>query len=212
MSLGGDHVVGSCAVKRPASTERGLRGCCSRGGTNVSLQSWASSPQGPPDMNVDLDNLGRPLVGRWTTEATHPAMPGTVIAGSSHVEWLDGEKFLLYGTHYDHPNFPDAISIIGDTDGLQMHYFDTRGVHRLFELTVSEDGWAIAMDRHSDPHAYAPNDQPFSQRMTYIFERGDQKVSGHGALSDNGVLDARRLAMELVRRAATRQRRRAHHV
>ena len=144
MSLGGDHVVGSCAVKRPASTERGLRGCCSRGGTNVSLQSWASSPQGPPDMNVDLDNLGRPLVGRWTTEATHPAMPGTVIAGSSHVEWLDGETFLLYGTHYDHPNFPDATSIIGDTDGLQMHYFDTRGVHRLFEVTVSEDGWAIA--------------------------------------------------------------------
>ena len=93
-----------------------------------------------------------------------------------------------------------------------MHYFDTRGVHRLFELTASEDGWAIAMDRHSDPHAYAPNDQPFSLRMTYIFERGDQKVSGHGALSDNGVLDARGLAMELVRRAAIRQRRRAHHV
>ena len=95
-------------------------------------------------MSNDLDNLGRRLVGRWTTEATHPAVPGTIIAGSSQFEWLDGEQFLIYRTHYDHPDFPDAISIIGDTDGLQMHYFDTRGVYRLFELTVSEEGWAIA--------------------------------------------------------------------
>jgi hypothetical protein len=78
-------------------------------------------------MNTDLQKLGPRLVGQWTTEATHPARPGTVILGSSQVEWLEGERFLIYRTYYDHPDFPDAISIIGNTDGFQMHYFDTRG-------------------------------------------------------------------------------------
>ena len=68
-----------------------------------------------------------------------------------------------------------------------MHYFDTRGVHRLFELSVSADGWAITMDRQSDTHSYASNDAPFSQRTTYTFEPGDQKMSGPGQLSHDDV-------------------------
>jgi hypothetical protein len=130
-------------------------------------------------MDSDLQSLGRRLVGRWTTEATHPAIPGTVISGSSQVEWLDGERFVIYRTHYDHPDFPDAISIIGDTEGLRMHYFDTRGVYRLFELTVAADGWAISMGLCGDP--------PFAQRMTYTFDEADQTMLGNGQLSYDDV-------------------------
>jgi hypothetical protein len=137
------------------------------------------SGQYSPIVNTDLQNLGRRLVGRWATEATHPAVPGTVIAGSSQVEWLEGERFLIYRTHYDHPDFPDALSIIGDTGGLRMHYFDIRGVYRLFELTVAADGWAIAMGLHGDP--------PFAQRMTYTYGHADQVMSGKGQLSRDGV-------------------------
>jgi hypothetical protein len=138
-------------------------------------------------MNTDLQSLGRRLVGRWTTEATHPAVPGTVISGSSQVEWLEGERFLIYRTQNDHPDFPDAISIIGDTDGLHMHYFDSRGVNRLFELTVADDGWAIAMGRDSDAGSFASSDAPFSQRLTYIFEDADQTMSAKGELSYDDV-------------------------
>ena len=130
-------------------------------------------------MNTDLQDLGRRLAGRWATEAIHPAVPDMVITGSSQVEWLEGERFLLYRTHYDHPDFPDAHSIIGDTDGLRLHYFDARGVYRLFEVTVAADGWAIAMGLHGD--------QPFAQRVTYVFERADQVMSGQGQLSYDGV-------------------------
>jgi hypothetical protein len=138
-------------------------------------------------MKNDLENLGRRLVGSWSTDATHPAMPGTIIFGSSQFEWLDGKQFLIYRTHYDHPDFPDAISIIGDTDRLQMHYFDSRGVHRLFQLTVSEEGWAIAMGRHSTARSFASGDSPFAQRMTYTFEDADKKMSGKGQLSHDDV-------------------------
>jgi hypothetical protein len=127
---------------------------------------------------TEIQKLGGRLVGRWTTEATHPAVPGTIIRGSSHAEWLEGERFLIYRTHYDHADFPDALSVIGETDGLQMHYFDTRGVYRLFDVTVAAGGWAIAMGRHADP--------AFSLRVTYEFEHADQKMLGKGQLSRDG--------------------------
>ena len=42
-------------------------------------------------------------------------VPGTVITGWGRFEWLDGEEFLIFRFHYDHAEFPDAISIFGDT-------------------------------------------------------------------------------------------------
>jgi hypothetical protein len=49
-------------------------------------------------MDSELQQLGRRLVGQWTTEATHPELPGTVISGLSQVEWLEGEQFLIFLT------------------------------------------------------------------------------------------------------------------
>src|SRR4051812_32797355 len=90
-----------------------------------------------------LQHLDR-LVGSWTAEATHPALPGTVLRGTAEFEWLDGKRFLIQRTHIDPPEFPDAISVIGFTDQdrvdeagkapppvegrMTMHYFDSRGV------------------------------------------------------------------------------------
>jgi hypothetical protein len=138
-------------------------------------------------MNSELQNLGGRLVGHWTTEATHPEMPGTVIAGSSHFEWLEGKRFLIFRSHYDHTDIPDAISIVGDTDGLHLHYFDSRGVYRLYALTVTADGWAFAMGRHSPAGAFASSDSPFSQRMTYTFDEADQQILAKGQLSYDDV-------------------------
>jgi len=138
-------------------------------------------------MSADLQTLGRRLVGRWTTEATHPAFPGTVVSGSSEVEWLEGEKFLIIRSRVDHPDFPDAISIIGDTDGLRMHYFDSRGVHRLYDVTIGDDGWAMKMDRRSPARSFASSSAPFSQRMTYTLEDADQTMSGKAQMSHDDV-------------------------
>jgi hypothetical protein len=138
-------------------------------------------------MNADLQSLGRRLMGRWTTEATHPGLPGAVVRGSSDIEWFEGGRFLIYRSQYDHPDIPDSISIIGDTDGLRMHYFDSRGVHRVLEVVVSDEGWEMAMDRHSSAGSFASPDAPFSQRMTYTFEDSDQTMSGKAKLSYDDV-------------------------
>jgi len=138
-------------------------------------------------MNADLQDLGRRLVGRWTTEATHRGLPGAIIRGSSEIEWLEGERFLIYRSSYDHPAIPDSISIIGDTDGLRMHYFDTRGVHRIFNVTVTSNGWDMAMDRHASAGSFASPDAPFSQRITYTFGDEDRTMSGKAMLSYDNV-------------------------
>src|SRR5438132_10394219 len=57
-----------------------------------------------------------PLVGSWVTEATPPAIPGVVVHGTASIEWLEGRHFLILRSRNDHPDFPDAISILGFTD------------------------------------------------------------------------------------------------
>ena len=138
-------------------------------------------------MNDDLQKLGQRLVGRWTTEATHPYLPGADIRGSSEIQWLTGERFLVFRSSYDHPDIPDAISIIGDTEGLRMHYFDSRGVYRIYEVSVTTDGWETAMGRDAPAGSFASLDETFSQRMTFTFEDEDRVISGKGRLSHDDV-------------------------
>ena len=96
-------------------------------------------------MNQHLEGL-RALVGEWTTEAVHPIMPDTVVPGRTSFEWLEGEKFLILRSWNDHPQFPDSISIIGETDeeeGLTMHYFDSRGSFRVARASMEDGVWRI---------------------------------------------------------------------
>jgi hypothetical protein len=120
------------------------------------------------------------LVGTWTTEATHPASPGLVVHGTAEMTWLEGERFVIHRARTDHPQFPDSISIVGiiDRDRVEdtrdttatlappprlcMHYFDSRGVFRVYDMSIDDRVWRLWRN--------APG---FSQRFT-------------GALADDG--------------------------
>jgi hypothetical protein len=121
--------------------------------------------------NPSLEALNA-LVGEWTTEATHPMFPSTVVDGRSAVEWLEGETFLIVRARSDHPDFPDSISIIGDTGGLRMHYFDSRGVARIYELTLDGGVWTFSRT--------APDFSPlsFKQRLTWTFSDDGRTIRG----------------------------------
>jgi hypothetical protein len=146
-------------------------------------------------MNPDSrsDPLGR-LVGTWTTEATHPAMPGVVVRGTAVVEWLEGERFLTHRSRTDHPDFPDALSIIGhmgrdradsgdgavpadgDESRLRMHYFDSRGVFRIYDVSVDDAAWRWWRD--------APG---FSQRFTGLISADGDTIDGRSQLCQDDV-------------------------
>jgi hypothetical protein len=133
------------------------------------------------------------LVGEWTMEATHPAVPDTVVRGHAAFEWLEGEQFLIERSANDHPDFPDAITIIGAFgDGLQLHYFDSRGIHRVYETSFDDGVWRIWRD--------APE---FSQRSEATLEDGGDTIRCRFQLSYDGETWNDDLVLT-YRRAATR--------
>ena len=118
------------------------------------------------------------FIGRWETEGAHPMLPGEAIRGTSTFEWLDGQRFVIWRSHYDHSQIPDAITIIGVTDGqLSMHYFDQRGVYRVYAASLDQAEWRYWRD------APAPD---FSQRFTGTFSDDGNTITGRGQLSQDG--------------------------
>jgi hypothetical protein len=123
------------------------------------------------------------LVGEWTTESTHPAVQGTV-HGHAMFEWLEGEQFLIWREHADHPEFPDSIAIIGHTDGLKTHSFDSRGVYRVLETRISDEAWEFFMPREQPSDtAFAEGSPGFSGRFVGSFEDGGNTIVGRFQLS-----------------------------
>jgi hypothetical protein len=113
----------------------------------------------PTTFEQTLEALDQ-LVGEWTTQATHPALPGVVVQGTAVIEWLEGKRFLIQRARTDHPDFPDSISVIGFTDRdrvddaatpapdtdesqLHMHYFDSRGVFRVYDAGIDAEAWRL---------------------------------------------------------------------
>ena len=118
------------------------------------------------------------FIGRWETEGAHSMLPGEAIRGTSTFEWLDGQRFVIWRSQYDHSQIPDAISIIGVTNGqLSMHYFDQRGVCRVYAASLDQATWRYWRDA-------PPPD--FSQRFTGTFSDDGTTITGRSQLSQDG--------------------------
>jgi hypothetical protein len=123
----------------------------------------------------ELELLGA-LVGSWTTGGSHPRLPGE-IRGRAVFAWLEGRRFLVGRSHYDHPDVPDALAVTGIIDGrLAMHYFDSRGVFRVYSVEMSPGTWRFWRD--------GPD---FSQRFTGTFSGDGDTITGRGQLSHDGT-------------------------
>jgi hypothetical protein len=112
------------------------------------------------------------FVGTWLTEATHPVFPDPV-QGRTVFEWLAGEQFLLQRSTNDHADLPDGLSVIGgEADRLTMHYFDSRGVERIYEGSMGDGKLKLWRDEPG-----------FSQRFTGTFEDGGRSIDGRWQLA-----------------------------
>jgi hypothetical protein len=117
------------------------------------------------------------LVGNWVIDASHPMLPGDEIRGETTFEWLDGHRLLVQRSHYDHPQIPDAIAVLGVIDDqLSMHYFDSRGVHRIFRVSFIERRLR-----------YVRSAPSFSQRFTLTLSDDGNTIAGRGELSRDGT-------------------------
>ncbi len=90
------------------------------------------------------------LVGEWSMAARFEHLPA--VDGDARVvfEWLPGEQFLVERWSIAVPEAPDGIAIIGvdpsDQDRCLQHYFDSRGVARVYNMTLVNRVWKLWRD------------------------------------------------------------------
>ena len=120
------------------------------------------------------------LLGEWTMQAVPPGGPPWPGEGRVNFEWLDGEAFLIQRWTVDLPEAPDGIAIIGageEPGRLRQHYFDSRGVHRIYEMTFTDGTWRMWRDAAGPPGA-----QRFSAEMS----ADGRTISGRWEIAPDG--------------------------
>jgi len=119
------------------------------------------------------------LVGEWTQEVDITGAP----AGRTVFEWMLGGSFLRQRNEIPQPEFPDSVLIIAADPGGEtytQHYFDSRGVARIYKMTFGEGKWTLLRDAQD----FTPLD--FPQRFTGTFQ-DDSTINGAWELSQDGV-------------------------
>lgn len=115
------------------------------------------------------------LTGEWSVDAQFPDAAPSGPNGSTVFEWtLDG-KFVTQRGTFDRPDAPDVFALIGlnaTEDGFTQHYFDSRGVLRVYDMTLDENVWRLRRE--------APDFTPleFAQRFTGFISDDGLAVDG----------------------------------
>jgi hypothetical protein len=125
---------------------------------------------------TDTRTVMRPLeslIGEWSMEL---AIPGAapVGSGSAVFEWILGGRFVVQRTSSPDPNAPDGFMVISADQpaGYTQHYFDDRGVVRVYEMTFADGEWTLLRERPD----FSPLD--FSQRFVGTFSKDGHTIEG----------------------------------
>jgi hypothetical protein len=132
----------------------------------------------PPAPNASIKRMAA-LVGEWRTEINMPLDPPIVTRGQTTFEWLEGDAFLIVRGSVEHPAFPSSTAILGgdgETERYSMLYFDSRGISRLYEMSLSKETWKLWRE--------APG---FSQRFTGTFSDDGRTIVGAWERSSDGT-------------------------
>jgi hypothetical protein len=119
-------------------------------------QPHGTHPGGPGDIPAGRPApLGRldALIGQWEMEATFeagyfaPDSPAvTSRGGLTTFEWLEGRFFLTQRFVSEHPAAPSGLAIIGagtEPETFTQHYYDSRGVARIYQMTLDSGIWKL---------------------------------------------------------------------
>lgn len=129
-----------------------------------------------------------PLIGEWRMDALFPSRSpaaGMEVDGVARVvfQYLPGRLFVIQRWEVPHPDAPDGIAIIGwdsSRDSLLQHYFDSRGVARLYEMSFGDGVWKLSRTAAD----FSPLD--FAQRYTGAVSDDGRAIRGTWELSTDG--------------------------
>jgi hypothetical protein len=109
------------------------------------------------------------FVGEWIEQVEVPNAP----PGRSIFEWDLRGSFLVQRALSPLPEYPDGLAIISlAPDGYLQHYFDSRGVVRLYRMSVADRTWTLL---RTEPD-FTPLE--FSQRFVSTISADGNRIEG----------------------------------
>ena len=125
------------------------------------------------------------LVGEWTMAARFERIPIPDVDARVSFEWLPGEQFLLQRWTVPVPEAPDGLAVIGfdpSSEGQYLqHYFDSRGVARLYHMTLADNVWTLWRNDAD----FSPLE--FRQRYTGTISADGQTITGSWDICHDGT-------------------------
>ena len=129
-----------------------------------------------------------PLIGEWQMQAVFPSsspIETSEAQGAARTvfEWLPERRLVVQRWEVPHPAAPDGIAIIGfdpRRDTYLQHYFDSRGIARLYEMGFAEGVWTLSRTEAD----FSPLE--FSQRYTGRFSDDGSTIRGSWESSSDG--------------------------
>ncbi len=121
-----------------------------------------------------VQRLG-PLIGEWSMQAVFPGAPPSGPLGRTTFEWAAGHALLVQRWEVPHPDAPDGIAIIRFdpvAEHYVQHYFDSRGVARVYEMSLTGGVWTLS---RTEPDT---SELKFSQRFTGTFSADGNTING----------------------------------
>ena len=117
------------------------------------------------------------FVGEWIAQVEVPDAP----PGRSTFEWDLRGTVLVERALSPLPEYPDGLMIITPTaDGYLQHYFDSRGVTRIYWMTLTDRMWTLV---RTEPD-FTPLE--FSQRYVGMIAEDGLRIEGTWQTSTDG--------------------------
>jgi hypothetical protein len=138
------------------------------------------NPQTPFKSNPALEAL-TPFIGEWNIEITNMSFdpnPPAVVRGHSSFDWLEGGAFLIQHSEISASEWPRSLEIIGpdeDAETYRMLYYDSRGVSRIYRMSLSGGIWTLWRDFPE-----------FSQRFHGTFNEDGRIITAYWEKSSEG--------------------------
>ena len=136
--------------------------------------------QTPFTSNPALDQLAL-FIGEWDIEITSMSFnpdPSAVVRGHSSFAWLEDGAFLIQHSEISASDFPRSIAVMGADDEAgtyRMLYYDSRGVSRIYRMTVSGGIWTLWREFPG-----------FSQRFHGTFSEDGRVITARWEKSSDG--------------------------
>jgi hypothetical protein len=114
-----------------------------------------------------------PLIGEWRLTMLLSGIDLPDVDARVTFEWMGDKAFVLQRWTVPLPEAPDGLAVIGWDEGrgtFLQHYFDERGVARVYEMGFEDGVWTLERTKPDF------SDFNFSQRSTGRFSEDGNRI------------------------------------